>query len=360
MDTDEPKILLFGLNHRTAPVEFRERFALAGESLRKALHALAGQPAVDEVVLLSTCNRVEMVVASRTPACALTVVRLFLAARGGGSREELDRHFYLRSDLDAVTHLYRVAAGLDSMVLGESQILSQVREAYRAACEVGTVGDQLHRLLQSALAIGKRVRAETALGEYAASVPGAAVELARKIFGTLAGKRILVLGAGKMGELAARCLVKSGASAVFVTNRTYENACRLAAELGGEAVRYDDRWRVLPQADIVISSTGCPYFIFTRADGERLRELRGSRPVFFIDIAVPRDVDPALNEFDGFFVYDIDDLHQVVSHNRRLRQQEMAAAEALVRAAVTRYQAQRDRRRAARPAWQPQSVPLAD
>lgn len=359
-EDNEPKLLIFGLNHRTAPVEFRERFALSEPRLPEALLELGAASPLEEVAILSTCNRLEVILATFHPASARGLVEEFLAAQGDAAPEEIDRRFYLHSDLEAVTHLFRVSAGLDSMVLGESQILGQVRGAYQAACNAGTAGKQLHQLFQGAIAVGKRVRAETAIGEYATSVPGAAVELARKIFGSLQGKRIAVLGAGKMGGLAARCLVKSGAGAVFVTNRTYEKACALATELGGEAVRYDDRWSHLPKADIIISTTGCPHFIFTREEGEKLRRLRGSRPVFFIDIAVPRDVDPALNQLDGVFVYDIDDLQEVASRNHDLRRQEVASAEALVRAAVDRHREKIERRRALQLTLQPQSILQTD
>jgi glutamyl-tRNA reductase len=238
--------------------------------------------------------------------------------------------FYRHTGTEAIRHVFRVTSSLDSMVVGEPEIVGQVKDALVTAREAGTVGRHLDALLSKAFSVSKRIRTETAIGSAAVSVPYAAVELAKKIFGKLHGKTVMILGAGKMGELAARYLVRDGASTVLVANRTYERAVELASELGGLAVRYDDRWTYLTQADILVSSTGCPHFLITRQDGERLHSARQGRPMFFIDIAVPRDIDPAINGIAGFFLYDIDDLEQVVKQNVRERERAAAAAEKIV------------------------------
>ncbi|MBI3405413.1 MAG: glutamyl-tRNA reductase, partial [Acidobacteria bacterium] len=234
--------------------------------------------------------------------------------------------FYQYAGEEALAHLFRVTAGLDSMVMGEPEITGQVKAAWARSQAAGTAGRGLERAFQKALNVTKRVRTETAIGNAAVSVPYAAVELAKQIFGSLNGRNVMILGAGKMGELSARYLKASGASGIFVTNRTHENAVALAESLGGTAVPFEDRWTSLATADIVICSTGSTQPILEKHDAERIRQQRGGRPVFLIDIAVPRDVDPAVREVSGVFHYDIDDLQQVVNQN--LEQRKVAAAEA--------------------------------
>ncbi len=324
--TNQETLLVIGINHRTAPVEIREKFSLTPTRLREALEVLSRREGIEEIVILSTCNRTEFVVWAKDADRAAGTLRSYLVERFSLLLCEWAR-FYRHTGTEAIRHAFRVTSSLDSMVVGEPEIVGQVKEAFAAAREVGTVGRHLDALLSKALSVSKCIRTETAIGSAAVSVPYAAVELAKKIFGKLDGKTVMILGAGKMGELAARYLVRDGATAVLVANRTYERAVELARELGGLAVRYDDRWAYLAQADILISSTGCPRFLITREDGERLRAERQGRPMFFIDIAVPRDIDPALNRIDGFFLYDIDDLEQVVAQNMRERERAAAAAE---------------------------------
>ncbi len=323
---NQETLLVIGINHRTAPVEIREKFSLTPTRLREALEVLSRREGIEEIVILSTCNRTEFVVWAKDADRAAGTLRSYLVERFSLLLCEWAR-FYRHTGTEAIRHAFRVTSSLDSMVVGEPEIVGQVKEAFAAAREVGTVGRRLDALLSKALSVSKCIRTETAIGSAAVSVPYAAVELAKKIFGKLDGKTVMILGAGKMGELAARYLVRDGATAVLVANRTYERAVELARELGGLAVRYDDRWAYLAQADILISSTGCPRFLITREDGERLRAARQGRPMFFIDIAVPRDIDPALNQVDGFFLYDIDDLEQVVAQNVRERERAAAAAE---------------------------------
>ena len=326
MAANQETLLVIGINHRTAPVEIREKFSLTPTRLREAMEALSRREAIEEIVILSTCNRTEFVVWAKDADRAAGTLRGYLVERFSLLLCEWAR-FYRHTGTEAIRHAFRVTSSLDSMVVGEPEIVGQVKDAWAAAREVGTVGRHLDALLSKALSVSKRIRTETAIGSAAVSVPYAAVELAKKIFGKLDGKTVMVLGAGKMGELAARYLVRDGASAVLVANRTYERAVELARELGGLAVRYDDRWTYLAQVDILISSTGCPRFLITREDGDRLRAARQGRPLFFIDIAVPRDIDPELNRMDGFFLYDIDDLEQVVAQNRHERERAAAAAE---------------------------------
>ena len=336
--------IVVGISYRTAAVEVRERFAVPERRLPEALGHLKELPGLEEALLLSTCNRVELYAKVADTETGLAAAQEFFRRFLAATEEDFARHFYGYSSGEAVQHVFRVAASLDSMVVGEPQILGQVKDAYHMARAAGTLRRDLDQLFTQAFTVAKRIRNETEIASAAVSVPFAAVELAKKIFGPLEKKTILVIGAGEMGELAARHLVSNGASTVLVTNRTYERAVELARELGGLAVRYDDRWDYLAQADIVISSTGCPYPIFSRTDGERLRILRRNRPVFFIDIAVPRDIDPAVNRIDNFFLYDIDDLEQVVIQNFRERQKAAETAEKIVRKEVAAFAKERAKR----------------
>ena len=328
------KFLVTGLNHRNAPVELREQVAIPAEDLPAALAALRAWPQVREAMILSTCNRVELFVAYADEAPDLTQ---FLVQRFPVSASELRAHLYQHRDSEAVRHLFRVAASLDSMVVGEPQILGQVKEAFAAARVAGVVGGELERLLQSAFSVAKRVRTETAIGSSSVSIASVAVDLALKIFGSLHGKRVLLVGAGKMGELAARHLLARGASSITVTNRTGPRAERLAQSFGGRVLPYGELLAKGDQADILITSTGSHEFVFCREDGARFLHRRRGRPMFFIDIAVPRDVDPEMNKVDGVFLYDIDDLQSVASANLADRSREAAAAERLVEREVEQF-----------------------
>ncbi len=328
---------LIGVNHNTAPVEVRERLAIPESRLPEACKKLAEFPGIDEGMILSTCNRVEVLANTKNGAGA--DLRSFLQNYFQLSGAELDRHLYEYQEKEAVRHVFRVASSLDSMVVGEPQILGQVKEAYATARAVGAVRAQLDQLVTRAFAVAKRVRTETAVGSSSVSIASVAVDLAKKIFGNLAGKQVFLVGAGKMSELAARHLMAHGCASIFVANRTYERAVSLAYKFKGQAIHFDDLHNTCDRADIVITSTGAPHAIFRREHGEVFLSRRKNRPMFFIDIAVPRDVDPAMNKLDGIFVYDIDDLQQAVASHVADRRKEAERAEAIVTLEVERFQA---------------------
>jgi len=329
-------LLLVGINHRTAPVEVRERMNIQEARLGSAVSDLAHRDGILEGMILSTCNRVELVANAREEVEAAPILRSFLAEYHHCDLAPFEPHFYWLRQQDAVRHLFRVTSSLDSMVLGEPQVLGQVKEAYATARRVGALDGVLDEIVRRALAVARRVRRETAIGSSAVSVSYAAVELAKKIFGSLSGKTIFVIGAGKMSELAARHLLRSGASAIFVSNRTYERAQELAQAFHGTAIRFEELFATIDRADIVISSTGAPHFVITKDQAEKLLAARKNRPIFFVDIAVPRDIDPAVNELDNAFVYNIDDLEQVVEANRLEREHEAARAEKIIEEEITR------------------------
>jgi len=327
-------ILLIGVNHKTAPIELRERLAISRDDLPEATRALAAVPGVSECVILSTCNRVELLAAVDSPSTDLTG---FLHSFFRLDPALLAPHLYEHRDREAVQHLFRVAASLDSMVVGEPQILGQVKDAYAVARASGTVAGQLEHLLQSAFAAAKKVRCETEIGSSSVSIASVAVELARQIFGSLEGRTVLLVGAGKMSELAARHLVQQGAGTILVANRTPERARCLAEPFGGRVIPLDQLYESASQADIVISSTSAPQAIFKLEHGQAFLRRRRNQPMFFIDLAVPRDVDPAMGELEGIFVYDIDDLEQIAEAHRSERSREATNAEALIAAEVERF-----------------------
>jgi glutamyl-tRNA reductase len=317
--------MVIGLNHRTAPIAVRERFWISESRRLEALVQLERAEGIEEVVVLATCNRTEFWLwASEAPLASNSVLR-FLSAEYGLKLCEW-KHFYRRLDQAALLHIFRVAASLDSLVLGEPQIVSQVKTAWSQAREAGSTGRFLDAVLQKALTVSKRVRNETAIGNSPVSVPTAAVELARQALGTLAGKQVLVVGAGKMSELSARYLVSQGAESVCVINRTYDHAVELAATLGGRAAPFEQRWQRMAAADIVITSTSCPHTIVSRDEAVMLVRGREVHPLVMVDIAMPRDIDGTVREVPGIFLYDLDDLERVVQHNAGER--EAAALEA--------------------------------
>ena len=327
-------LALIGINHKTAPIELRERIAISREDLPETTRALAAVPGVAECMIVSTCNRVEIVAALEGQTADLPG---FLHRQFGLDPALLAPHIYQHHDQDAVRHLFRVAASLDSMVVGEPQILGQVKEAFTVARASGTVGAHLEHLLQSAFAAAKRVRTETEIGSNSVSIASVAVELARKIFGSLNGRTVFLVGAGKMSELAARHLVQQGAGAILVTNRTQERARQLAEPFKGRVIPFEQLYEAASEADIVISSTGAPHPIFRREHCQAFMHRRRNRPMFFIDIAVPRDVDPAVNQLEGIFVYDIDDLQAVAASHMAERSRQAGDAEALIAAEVARF-----------------------
>ncbi len=331
-------LVLIGVNHKTAPIGLRERIAISREDLPETTRALADMPGVSECMIVSTCNRVELLAAVDSPD---TDVAGFLYSHFGLDSALLAPHIYDHRDQEAVRHLFRMAASLDSMVVGEPQILGQVKEAYAVARTAGTVAGQLEHLLQSAFAAAKKARSETGIGSNHVSIASVAVDMARKIFGSLQGRTVFLVGAGKMSELAARHLVQQGAGAILVTNRTQERARRMAEEFQGnvvpQVVPFENLYEVASTADIVISSTGAPHHIFRPEHGLAFLHRRRNRPMFFIDIAVPRDVDPAMNKLDGIFVYDIDDLQQVAATHMEERNREASEAETLIAVEVERF-----------------------
>jgi len=330
-------IVIVGLNHRSAPVEVRERLAFPADTVGHALRGLVERDGIAEGVILSTCNRVEVCVLAAQGYKGTDSVKEFLSAWHAIPPAELSAYLYHHIDEEAVRHLFRVSSSLDSMVLGEPQILGQVKDAYGYACEFRSIGPVLDKFYTKAFSVAKRVRTETKVANSAVSVSYAAVELAKKILGELADKTVMLIGAGEMCELAARHLLSAGAKGILVTNRTFERAVRLAEEFDGTPVRYEELTVHLKRADIILSSTGAPHFILKREDVEEVIRIRRNRPMFFIDMAVPRDIDPDANQIDNVYVYDIDDLNNVIETNLEERQREAAKAEEIVVAEVTMF-----------------------
>lgn len=332
-----PGLIVVGASHQTAPVEVRERMAIPAGEVPVVLSGLIAAGRATEAVALSTCNRTELYAAAADRVGAERALREVIGARFVDGSAECARFLYVRRDRQAIEHLLRVSSGLDSMVLGEPQIQGQVRDAYAAAAEVGAAGAALNRAFQQALRIGGRVRSETDLGAGAASISTAAVELAKKIFGSLAGRRALVLGAGEMSESTIERLRGEGVRSTLVANRTHARATELAARWEGRAVRWEAMPAALREVDIVICSTAAPHPVLTR---ERVREaLPGGapRPLCIIDIAVPRDVDPRVGQEPNVFLYDLDDLEQIVDGNLDRRRGESPAAEAIIAEGVEEY-----------------------
>jgi glutamyl-tRNA reductase len=331
-------LILLGINHKTAPIELRERVAIPRERLAEAAQSLAEVSGVTEAMILSTCNRVEILTAGDSDDVDIAN---FLHEHLSIDSALLRPHIYEYRNREAIRHLFRVAASLDSMVVGESQILGQVKDAYTAAREAGTIKSQLEPLLQSAFAAAKKVRSETEVGSTTVSIASVAVDLAQKIFGSLAGKTVFLIGAGKMSQLAARHLVRHGAGKILVTNRTPERAVKMAQQFEGavapQVIAWEEMRQAASQADIVITSTGAPQPIFRKEDGQAFLHKRKNRPMFFIDIAVPRDVDPEMNRLEGIFLYDIDDLQSVAAAHLAERTREAADAETMIAAEVERY-----------------------
>src|SRR3954454_1864403 len=333
------KLLITGVSHRTAPVEVRERLAFRDESLPAALADLKSREGIAEAVILSTCNRVEITVTTDDRVNPRAIIDAFLADHKAIDPDSIGPHLFRHEGREAIHHLFRVAASLDSMVIGEPQILGQLKNAYAAAKDCGAVCGWLDGLLTRAFSVAKRVRSETGIGQMAVSVSYAAVELARKIFGSLNNRTVMIVGAGKMSELAARHLRRSGASHVFVTNRTHERAVEMAKLFQGTPVEYARVTAMLPEVDIVIASSGAPHYILRKEEMQRVISARRNKPMFLIDIAVPRNIEPAVNDLDNVFLYDIDDLQEVVNANLRERMKEADHAEQMVTDEVDRMMA---------------------
>lgn len=331
------KLLLVGTSYQRAPVELRELLAYDRDLRRQALGRLSAGGT--EAAVLSTCNRTEVYAVDAEPEALEERVYGELSALSGLSHSELAPALYTVGDEAAALHLFRVAAGLESMVPGEAQILGQVREAYHGAREARTTGPILHRLFRQALRVGKRVRTETAIGENPASVSSAAAELAERVFEGLVGRRILLLGAGKTADLTAANLISRGVGEIVVANRSRERADALARRFGGRAVGLDAVEEELDEADVLVASTSSQGLVLTAPQVERAMKRRRGRPVFFIDIAVPRDLDPAINDLEGCYLYDIDDLERVVAESVAGRREEAVRAEAIVSEEADRFRA---------------------
>jgi glutamyl-tRNA reductase len=326
----EPALMVVGLNYRTAPVAVRERFWIAENRRYEALAQLSRAEGIEEIIVMATCNRTEFWLWANDVTLAANSVMRLLGAEYGLKLCEW-KHFYRLLDEAALLHIFRVASSLDSMVVGEPQVVNQVKQAWQQAQKLGATGRFLDAVLQKALNVSKRVRTETAIGNAPVSIPYAAVELTRQIFGTLADKKVLLLGAGKMSELSARGLLNHGASSVRVITRTLEHAVELAAKLDGIAVPFEERWQHMADADIIISSTSCPHTILSREEAQLMMHERqahrgNDQPLVIVDIAMPRDIDSAVRDVEGVFLYDLDDLENVVDHNAGER--EAAAAQA--------------------------------
>jgi glutamyl-tRNA reductase len=323
-------IIVVGLNHTTTPIDLRERLHFPTATLEEPLEKLAHYTEGGDRVILSTCNRVELYGHVQHLAHGSGRLQQFLSDYHGLAADALTPHLYSYHGESALRHLFRVVSSLDSLVLGEPQIAAQVKEAFAIARRASATGAVFNQLFERAFAVAKRVRTETRIGEHAVSVSYAAVELAKKIFQDLSAKTVLVLGAGEMSELTARHLISHGVQQLLVANRTPERALELAAKLAGRGVALAELPGYLPKADIIVSSTGSSELVIKKSDVQNALKLRKNRPMFFIDIAVPRDIDPAVNELDNVYVYDIDDLQHVVEENRKAREREAAVAETII------------------------------
>ena len=331
------EILLIGINHKTAPVELRECIAFTEDESESALRELSRQPHIKEVLLFSTCNRVEVLVVTTDKAEAIDTTKDYIAEANKIPRKAFEDSLYIHEGDEAVRHIFRVASSLDSMVLGEPQILGQVKDAYRIATEAKASGVILNRLLHRTFFVAKRIRTETGIGDHAVSISYAAIELGRKIFGSLEGKNVLLVGAGEMAELAVEHLIRNKAGKFYVANRTFENGVALARRFNGQALRFEEIADSLKLVDIIISSTGSPDYVITREQVKGVIRIRRNRPIFFIDIAVPRDIDPRVNRLTNSYVYDIDDLQGVIEENIEDRQREAIKGERIVDEAVIRF-----------------------
>jgi glutamyl-tRNA reductase len=331
------EIVLLGLNHKTAPIELRECIAFSPDQTTAALVYLKNEPVVSEVLLFSTCNRVEVLLVTEQISEAVDTAKRLIARFNQIALSEFENVLYIHTGDQAVQHIFRVAASLDSMVVGEPQILGQIKQAYRLATQQRTAGVVLNRLFHRAFFVAKRIRSETGIGGHAVSISYAAIELGRKIFGSLEGKKVLLIGAGEMAELAVAHLIRNRVGDILVTNRTFERAVELGRRFRGSPIKFEELLTSLSDVDIVISSTGAPDFIVKREQLKAVLRKRRSRPLFFIDIAVPRNIDPQINRLSNTYVYDIDDLKGVIDENIEDRQREAIKGERIVEEAVVNF-----------------------
>jgi len=331
------EIVLLGINHKTAPIELRECIAFSNEETLAALETFKASPAISEVMVISTCNRVEILVATGNKTKAEETAKTYLSASKKLPVAKFEQALYAHCGDEAVRHIFMVASSLDSMMVGEPQILGQIKEAYNIAGSKKTSGVLLNRLLHRAFFVAKRVRSETGIGDHAVSISYAAIELGKKIFGSLEGKKALLIGAGEMAELAVEHLLRNKSGDILVANRTFESGVQLAQKFNGQAVRFEEIIDCLQHVDIIISSTGSPDFILTRDQVKGVMRIRRNRPLFFIDIAVPRDIDPAINRLTNSYVYDIDDLQGVIAENIEERNREAIKGARIVDESVIHF-----------------------
>ncbi|NVN91121.1 MAG: glutamyl-tRNA reductase [Desulfuromonadales bacterium] len=330
-------IIVVGLSHKTASVEIREKVAFSPNLIEKPLQELVALDDIIEGVIISTCNRVEIYATTRDIAGGISRIKRFLADHHRISLESLEQHLYSYHSEAAIRHVFRVASSLDSMVIGEPQILGQIKTAYGYAAEYKSSGIILNRFLHKAFSVAKRVRTETRIASSAVSVAFAAVELARKILGDLSGRTVMLIGAGEMCELAAKHFLNCGASGVMVANRTFSRAERLADEFSGEAVRFEELFDHLHRADIVLSSTGAPHTIIGPKDVELVVRRRKYKPMFFIDIAVPRDIDSRVNDVESAYLFTVDDLQEIIQANLAQRNLEASKAEEIIEQEIGQF-----------------------
>lgn len=331
------KILVLGVNHKTASVDIRERLAFSGDKLEEGILGLRSLPSVKEVAVLSTCNRVELYACVDNVPAASGQIKDFLSGLHEIARSEFETSLFVLEGPGAVRHVFRVASSLDSMVLGEPQILGQIKDAFNLSLSKKTTGVLLNKLMKKAISTAKRVRTETRIAENAVSISFAAVELAKKIFTNLADKSVMLMGAGEMAELAARHLLSNGVTGVMVVNRTYERGCELASEFNGRPVRFEDFLQELVHADIIICSTGAPAYVLHREQMMKIMKERKQKPVFVIDISVPRNIDPEINKIDNVYLYDVDNLQDVVDTNLQGRRAEADKAEGIIGEEVEKF-----------------------
>ena len=333
----EVNLILVGVNHKTTPVEIREKLAFTKGKIEESVNHLFNFPDIIEHTILSTCNRVEIYARANSQDSAIKSIKQFICDFHQLSLVELEDHFYSYSNKEAVEHLFRVSSSLDSMILGEAQILGQVKEAYSLARDLRSTGLVLNQLFEKAFSIAKKVREETGIAERSVSISSAAVELAQKIFDDLENHTVMLVGTGEMAELAAKHLISYGDKTVYVTSRTYERAANLARTLNGSALDFEAFKNELHRADIVITSTSAPNFIIKKEIVEKAIHERKNKPIFFIDIAVPRDIEPDVNDLENVYLYDIDDLQVVVSANIKEREKEAKNAMNFISQEVTKF-----------------------
>ena len=333
----EANLILVGVNHKTTPVEIREKLAFTKGKIEESVDRLLNFPDIIEHTILSTCNRVEIYARANGQNSAIQSIKQFICDFHGLSAVQLEDHFYSYSNEAAIEHLFRVSSSLDSMILGEAQILGQVKDAYSLAKDLRSTGLVLNQLFEKAFSIAKKVREETGIAERSVSISSAAVELAQKIFDDLENHTVMLVGTGEMAELAAKHLISYGVKTVYVTSRTYERAANLARTLNGSALDFEAFKNELYRADIVITSTSASSFIITKDMVEKAIHERKNKPIFFIDIAVPRDIEPDVNDLENVYLYDIDDLHVVVSANMKEREKESENAMHLISQEVNKF-----------------------